>query len=80
MCDPVAHRRVHVRVQEAAGLATRRASNRRQSSAPNRLVQVPRYWFYIRVMDYLHAAAATATENWTDYAWLPDLHFRSYVP
>jgi len=34
--DPVARRRVHVRVQEATGLATGRVSNRRQSSAPNR--------------------------------------------
>ena len=71
---------MHVGVQEAVGLATRRASNRRQSSSPNRLVQVSRYWFYIRVMSCLHEAAATATETGTDYVLWPDLHRQSYIP
>jgi len=44
------------------------------------LVQVPRCWFYIRVMGCLYAAGATAPEVWTDYALLPDLHRQSYIP
>jgi hypothetical protein len=44
------------------------------------LVQAPRYCFDICVMGCLHAAAATATEAWTDYALLPDLHRQSYIP
>jgi hypothetical protein len=67
-------------VQEAAGLAMRRVSDRSRVPSQTGLVQVTRYWLYISCMGCIHAVAATANETRTDYALLPDLHRQIYIP